>query len=130
VFADLELVAVGQSVGFDAPSVDIGAVERAAVVEEVVGPALDEDRVIAGDGDVVEEDVAVGAATDAHAVLLQRKALAGAAASGPDHERRAAGDDVAELDLLDLTGLADFVARGSRARRRLGLGQEGAAATA
>src|SRR5579859_3672469 len=69
VLADLELVAVPQVVGVDPLPVDVGAVERAAVVEVVFAAAADEDRVVAGNGHVVEEDVGVGPAPDGDARL-------------------------------------------------------------
>jgi hypothetical protein len=43
--ADLQLVAVLEPVGLDALAVDVGAVERAEVVEVDVARALDEERV-------------------------------------------------------------------------------------
>src|ERR1044072_1329550 len=90
VLADLDLVAVGEPVRLDPATVDVGAVERAAVVDvEAVAPPHQQ-GVVAGDGDVVEEDAGVGAAADADPVLVDREALAGAAAAGADHQRRAA----------------------------------------
>ena len=77
-------------VGLDPAAVDVGAVQRAAVVEVVVAAAADEDRVVARDGHVVEEDVAVGPAADREPVVLEREALAGPPAAGADHQRRAA----------------------------------------
>ena len=50
--------------------------------------ALRDDCVLARDGDVVEEDVAVGRAADLVRSPLQRECLARAAAAGADDERR------------------------------------------
>src|SRR5437763_906117 len=72
VLADLQLVAVLQAVRLDPPAVDVGAVERAEVVEVQVAAAAHEQRMVAGDGDVVEEDVGVRPAADAHAVAVER----------------------------------------------------------
>src|SRR3954454_5247621 len=119
--ADLELVAVLEPVGLDAMAVDVGAVERAEVVEVVVAAAAHEQGVVARDGDVVEEDVGVRAPADRHAVGVQREALADAAAAGADDERGAlVGDDVADVDRHELAGLVDAVrGGGGLARRRL-----------
>ena len=69
VLADLDLVAVGEPVRLDPAPVDVGAVERAEVVDVEAVAAADQQRVVAGDGDVVEEDAGVGAAADADPVL-------------------------------------------------------------
>ena len=82
VLADLDLVAVGEPVGLDPAPVDVGAVERAEVVDVEAVAAADEQRVVAGDGDVVEEDAGVGAAADADPVVVDGEALTGAAAAG------------------------------------------------
>src|SRR3954466_8613493 len=55
--ADLELVAVLEPVRVHALPVDVGAVQRARVVEQPLAAAPHERRVLARDGDVVEEDV-------------------------------------------------------------------------
>src|SRR5205807_2483533 len=47
VLADLELVAVLEAVGLDPRAVDVGAVQRAEIVEVVVAAALDQQRVVA-----------------------------------------------------------------------------------
>src|SRR3954453_22470320 len=117
--ADLQLVAVLEPVRLDAMAVDVGAVERAEVVEGVVAAAAHEEGVVARDGDVVEEDVRVGAAADRHAVGVQREALADAPAARADDERGAlVGDDVADVDRYELTGLVDAVRRGGGLARR------------
>src|SRR6476661_4149573 len=87
VLADLDLVAVLEAVRLDSPPVDVGAVQGAKVVDvETVAPAHDQ-RVVAGDGDVVEEHGGIRSPTDAHAVAVDREALARSAATGADHER-------------------------------------------
>src|SRR3954447_5768577 len=111
--ADLQLVAVLEPVRLDAMAVDVGAVERPEVVEEEVAAAAHEQRVVARDGDVVEEDVRVRTPADRHAVGVEREALAHAPAAGPDDERRAlVGDDVPDVDRHELAGLVDAVRRG------------------
>src|SRR5689334_14875086 len=54
VLADLELVAVLELVRVDPAAVHVGPVQRSGVVEEPAPAAVDQDRVVAGDGDVVE----------------------------------------------------------------------------
>src|SRR6201999_3025093 len=66
--ADLQLVAVLEPVRLDAVAVDVAAVQRAEVVEVVVAGATDEQRVVARDRHVVEEDVRVRAPADRHPV--------------------------------------------------------------
>src|SRR4051794_38922857 len=119
--ADLELVAVLEPVGLDAMAVNVGAVERAEVVEVEVAAAAHEQGVVARDGDVVEEDVGVRPPADRHAVAVQREALADAPAAGADDERGAlVGDHVADVDRHQLAGLVDAVRRGGGlALRRL-----------
>src|SRR5919198_697168 len=113
--ADLELVAVLEAVRFDAMAVDVGAVQRAEVVEVVVAAALDEQRVVARDRDVVEEDVRVRAPADRHAVVVEREGLADAAAACPDDHRGAlVRDDLLDVDRYELPGLVDAVRRGRR----------------
>src|SRR4051794_13894233 len=117
--ADLQLVAVVEPMGLDPMAVDVGAVERAEVVEVVVAAAPDQQRVVARDGDVVEEDVRVRAAPDRHAVGVQREALPHPSAAGPDDERGAlVRDDVPDVDRDELTGLVDAVRRRRGLRRR------------
>src|SRR5680860_1507429 len=60
VLADLDLVAVGEPVRLDPAPVDVGAVERAEVVDVEAVAAVDQQGVVAGDGDVVEEDAGAG----------------------------------------------------------------------
>src|SRR3954469_11159317 len=73
--ADLQLVAVLEPVRLDAVAVDVGAVERAEVVEEVIAAAAHEQGVVARHRDVVEEDVRVGPAADRHPLGAEGKAL-------------------------------------------------------
>src|SRR5512133_3567804 len=117
--ADLQLVTVLETVRFDPMPVDVGAVQRAEVVEVVVAAALDEQRVVARDGDVVEEDVGVRAPADRHAVVVEREGLADAPAACPDDHRSAlVRDDLLDVDRHELAGLVDAVGR----RRRLAAG--------
>src|SRR5215213_8931511 len=113
VLADLQLVAVLQPVRLDPRAVHVCAVERTAVVEVPVVAAAHEQGVVARDGHVVEEHVAVGPTADRQALAVHRKALAGAAPAGADDECGTARDHLFELDGLDLAGLADPV-RGRR----------------
>src|SRR3954471_22188120 len=55
--ADLELVAVLEPVRVDPLPVHVGAVQRPRVLQQPVPAAPNERRVLARDGDVVEEDV-------------------------------------------------------------------------
>src|SRR5579875_2446933 len=130
VFADLQLIAVREPVRVDAVAVDVGAVQRAAVVEVVVAASAHDERVVAGHGDVVEEDVVLRPPTHRDPVTGERKALARTASAGADHERRAPRDHARELDRLQLAGLADPVGGRAHARRLLARGQKGAAALA
>src|SRR6188768_1652121 len=87
--ADLDLVAVGQHGLVDPVAVDVGAVEAADVGDgEAVrrAPELD---VAPGDGDVVEEDLALGVATCGHHVLVEQEPVAGPRPA-LHHEQRAA----------------------------------------
>src|SRR5690242_3359480 len=89
VLADLQLVAVLELVRVDPPAVDVRPVQRARVVEEPLPRALDEHGVVARDRHVVEEDLGVRRAPDAHALAVQRERLADATAARADHERAA-----------------------------------------
>src|SRR3954451_1075176 len=55
VLADLDLVAIVELVGLDSPPVDVGAVQRAQVVDVEAVATADEERVVSRDRDVVEE---------------------------------------------------------------------------
>src|SRR5438093_10124314 len=114
VLADLELVAVLEAVRLDPPAVDVGAVERAEVVEVEVAAAADEQGVVARDRDVVEEEVGVRAPADRHPVAVEREALADPSAARADYEHRAVGGRVVEVDRDELAGLPHAVRRGRR----------------
>src|SRR3954468_7176516 len=87
VLAHLQLVPVLQLVGLDPLAVHVGAVERAEVVDvDPVAPPH-EQRVVARDGHVVEEDLGLGAAPDPRLVARHEERLAGATAAGPDDQR-------------------------------------------
>src|SRR3954447_11388489 len=87
VLADLDLVGVLQQDGVDAVAVDVGAVE-AAGVGDAEGVALaGERRVPAGDGHVVEEDLAVGVPARGDDVLVEQEPTAGARTPLHDQER-------------------------------------------
>src|SRR6202000_2453512 len=73
VLADLDLVAVGEPVRLDPPAVHVGAVEGAGGVDVEAAQAPHQQRVVARDGYVVEEDAGVGAAADRGAVLVDRE---------------------------------------------------------
>src|SRR4051812_26019231 len=126
---DLELVAVLETVRVHALAVHVGAVERARVVEQPVAAAAHERRVLARDGDVVEEDVGLRRAPDRHPLARERERLPDPAAAGADHERAALGGDVADVDRLELAGLVvDHVRRRRHVLlRRLRGALEGAA---
>src|ERR1700749_1966868 len=70
-FADLNLVAVGQHGRIDRLPVDIGAIEAADVHDLKLIGFQPEFRVPTADGDVVEEDVAVGMATGRRRRLVE-----------------------------------------------------------
>src|SRR3954447_6122897 len=101
VLADLDLVPVLQQVGLDPPAVHVGAVQRPQVVDVVAVLALDQQRVVAGYGHVVQEDVGVGRASDGHALALDREALPRATPAGADHQ---GGARLGHL-LVDVDGL-------------------------
>src|SRR3954452_9845459 len=86
VLAHLDLIAIGEDLGLDPLAVDVGAVQRAEVVDVEAVPAAHEQGVVAGDGDVVEEDAGVGAAPDREALAGDRERLAGSPAAGADHQ--------------------------------------------
>src|SRR6059058_1695103 len=115
VLADLELVAVLELPGFDAPAVQERPVETALVLDVEVAVALHQHGVLAGDGDVVEEDVAVRRPADRRPLALRDEMLAGPAAAGADHERRAVGAKLVERD-----GSVVLPLLGHVAHRRLG----------
>src|SRR5215208_5852853 len=81
VLADLDLVSVGELMGFDPAAVDVGAVEGSEIVDVEAVLAADEQRVVARDRDIVEEDARIGSAADRDALVVQGEALPRAAAS-------------------------------------------------
>ena len=87
VLADLDLVAVLERGLLDAVAVDVGAVEAAGVLTVKPSPARLEHRVAARDGDVVEEDVAVGVASGGDLVGVEQEPAAGARALLHDQQR-------------------------------------------
>src|SRR4029079_1544465 len=91
VLADLQLVTVGEPGLVHALAVDIGAVQAVEVAHVGAVCLPFQERVLAGDGDVVEEDVAVGGAADARSLAAHREVLTASASAQPDHQRRALG---------------------------------------
>src|SRR5215213_8395240 len=128
VLADLQLVAVLELRAVDPAAVDEGAVQRPLVLDEEPPIALDEQGVVAGDGDVVEEDVAVGRAADTGAARARPERLAGAAAARAHDERR----PLETLALDRLGQVADLLGRQRLRRldRRLALLDQGPATRA
>src|SRR6478735_5562791 len=94
VLADLELVAVLQPARLDALAVEKGAVQAPLVLDEERTVLLDEHGVLARDGDIVEEDVAVRRAADRHALARRHEVLTRASASRADDQRGAFGAEV------------------------------------
>src|ERR671912_1686811 len=88
--ADLHLVPAGQGGDVDPLPVDVRPVEAAHVVHHEAAALPAELRVPAGDGHVVEEDVAVRVPAGGGDVLVEQEA---AARVGPalDHQQRRAG---------------------------------------
>src|SRR5215212_3281840 len=86
VLADLDLVAVVQPVGLDPPPVHVGPVEGSQVVDVKAVLAPHDQRVVAGDGDVVEEHGGVGSPADAHAIAVDGEALPRPPAAGANDE--------------------------------------------
>src|SRR5262245_6069901 len=92
--ADLELVPADQLALLDPLTVEVGAVQRADVVDGEAPPNAAPDLgVTSGHGDVVQEDVALGMAAGCDHVLVQEEAAAGVRAAADDQHGRA----VAEL---------------------------------
>src|SRR4029078_9392013 len=82
VLADLNLVTVGELVRLDSTAIDIGAVQRAQVVDVVAVLPVHDQRVVARHGHVVEKDRCVGGAPDADPLVLHGEALARTSAAG------------------------------------------------
>ena len=87
--ADLDLVAGLQRGLVDALAVDVGAVERADVADDEAVALAAEVGVLARDGDVVEEDVAVGVPAGVDLVVVEQEARAGVGSAQDDEQRRA-----------------------------------------
>src|SRR6478609_3930419 len=105
VLPDLDLVGVLEEDGVDPVAVDVGAVE-AAGVGDGEGVALPcERRVPAGDGHVVEEDLAVGVTAGGDDVLVEQEAAARSGAPLHDEERGAARQGIHRggVDRVELT---------------------------
>src|SRR5664279_5866997 len=113
--------------GVDPAAVDIGAVERTAVVKVVVAAPAHDQGVIARDGDIVEEHVTVGTPPHCEPVTLDRKALAGASAPGANDQRRSVRNHLLQLHRLQFPCLAYLVRGRGGAGRLLGRRQEGPA---
>src|SRR3954468_9739005 len=94
VLADLQLVAVLELVRVDPPAVHVGAVQRPRVVQIPGARAAHEHRVVARDGDVVEEDLGVRGATDGQPLAVQRERLPDPPAARADDQRPRRGRDV------------------------------------
>src|SRR5690349_14872349 len=106
VLADLDLVAVRERAGgLDPLPVQVRAVEAPHVLDLQRGGAAPDDGVLAGDGDVVEEDVAVRRATDRRLVAFEDERLPRPAAARADNERRTANAELLEIRLPLLLGL-------------------------
>src|SRR4030095_15159116 len=89
VLADLQLVAVRELGALDAPPVHERPVETALVLDHEALATGDEDRWVPRDGDVVEEDVAVGRAADRSALVARNEVLTRPASARAHDERRA-----------------------------------------
>src|SRR3712207_5099195 len=98
VLADLELVAVLETGRLDPAAFDLGAVERAEVVQEPRAGAAHEHGVVARHRDVVEEHLGVRRAADRHALAAQRERLPDAPAARPDDQRAGLGRHIADVD--------------------------------
>src|SRR5947209_7348590 len=107
VLADLNLVAVTEESRVDALAVDEGAVEAALILEPPAIAVLHEHRVPAGDGDVVEEDPALGRASDHGRALAEGECLARPAPARADDKDAALEPEIVE----GVKGLAGVVER-------------------
>src|SRR3954462_4016918 len=111
VLAHLKLVAVLELVGLDPLAVHIRAVQRAEIVDvDAVAPSH-EQRVVARDRHVVEEDLGLGAAPDPRLVARHEERLAGATAAGADDQRGVLAADRVRVERLEVAGLADLPGR-------------------
>src|SRR5918994_1898963 len=88
--ADLHLVTTGEVSDVDRLTVDVGAVEAADVVDRETAALSVELHVPPADGDVVQEDIAVGVSPRRRDVLVEQEAAAGVG-STLDHQQGGAG---------------------------------------
>ena len=77
--------------GVDPLVVDVGAVQRAGVADLVAVADPPDHGVAPGDGDVVEEDVGVGMATEGGDVGVEHESAAGVRAAADDEHAHALG---------------------------------------
>src|SRR4051812_39317694 len=115
--------------GLDPAAVHVGAIQRAEVVDVEAVAAADQQRVVAGHGHVVQEDLGVGAAADSHALAGHVERLPRPAAARADHQRGPLARDLFEVDGLELPSLVYLVDLGgvAAALALLRLTEEGAA---
>src|SRR3954471_13767624 len=142
--ADLHLVATGEGGDVDRLTVDVGAVQAAHVVHGEATALAVELHVPPADGDVVQEDVAVGVPTGGGDLLVEQEAAAGVGAALDHQQRRPGGEGLdgagvgvrgrlADLSLLagvlatDLGDDAGRLADPLGAQSRTALGAESAA---
>ena len=85
--ADLDLVAGLEDDFVDPHPVDVGAVQGADITNEEVVTHETEGCVLAGHGDVVEEDVAVGVASRADLVRVKQEPAAAVGTSAYEQQR-------------------------------------------
>jgi hypothetical protein len=88
-FADLQLVAVGQYSRVHGFTVDIGAGEAADVDNPEFGVDAPELGVLAADGDVVEEDIAIRVTSGRRDGLVEQEPRPGVGAALHHQQRRA-----------------------------------------
>src|SRR5215208_748885 len=108
VLAHLKLVTVLELVGFDPLPIYIGPVQGPEVVDVDAVAAPYKQRVVAGHGHVVEEDLGLGAAPDPRLVATDEKRLPCPATAGPDDERGVIAPDRLRIDSLEIAGLPDL----------------------
>src|SRR3954447_24774675 len=142
--ADLHLVATGEGGDVDRLAVDVGAVQAADVVHGEAAALAVELHVPPADGDVVQEDVAVGVPAGGGDLLVEQEAAAGVGAALDHQQRRPGGEGLdsagvgvrgrlADLSLLarvlatDLGDDAGRLADPLGAQSRTALGAESAA---
>jgi hypothetical protein len=135
--ADLDLGAVLEEGRVDADAVEVGAVQRAEVLDLERRALADELGMTAGDRDVVEEDVGVGVAACDRDVGVEEEARALVRAAADDEERGSGRERRDGLLLVGRDhaleageGRSELVAEGRRGvRARVLLGQARGAVT-